>query len=213
MLANVKRSFAAAVVLMLALPAAQAADYRAGEQYTRLDKPVATAPAVVEFFSFYCGPCYQFAETYRVGSTVAQALPADEKVTKYHVSLMGKLGNELTEAWAVATVLGVEDKIEGAMFDAVQKQRAVNSAEDIQRVFTAAGIDAATYENARHSLLVKGLIAKQNEAVKAFEVRGTPSFYVAGKYKIDNAGMASTSVEGYAKEYAAVVRYLLDTQP
>lgn len=49
MLANVKRSFAAAVVLMLALPAAQAADYRAGEQYTRLDKPVATAPAVVEF--------------------------------------------------------------------------------------------------------------------------------------------------------------------
>ncbi len=58
-----------------------AADYRAGEQYTRLDKPVAAAPAVVEFFSFYCGPCYQFAETYRVGSTVAQALPAGEKVT------------------------------------------------------------------------------------------------------------------------------------
>lgn len=110
-------------------------------------------------------------------------------------------------------MLGVEDKIEGAMFDAMQKQRAVNVAEDIQRVFTAAGIDAATYENARHSLLVKGLIAKQNEAVKAFEVRGTPSFYVAGKYKIDNAGMASTRVEGYAKEYAAVVRYLLDKQP
>lgn len=49
MLANVKRSFAAAVVLMLALPPVQAADYRAGEQYTRLDKPVAAAPAVVEF--------------------------------------------------------------------------------------------------------------------------------------------------------------------
>ncbi|MEX0633521.1 hypothetical protein M8494_21720 [Serratia ureilytica] len=49
-----------------------------------------------------------------------------------HVSLMGKLGNELTKpgrwrrCWR-------EDKIEGAMFDAVQKQRAVNSAEDIQR--------------------------------------------------------------------------------
>ncbi len=143
---------------------------------------------------------------------MAQALPAGEKVTKYHVSLMGKLGNELTEAWAVATVLGVEDKIEGAMFDAVQKQRAVNGADDIQRVFTAAA-SMPPPTNARHSLLVKGLIAKQNEAVKAFEVRGTPSFYVAGKYKIDNAGMASTSVEGYAKEYAAVVRHLLDTQP
>lgn len=203
----------AAVLLMLLLPAAAAADYREGEQYTRLDKPVASAPAVVEFFSFYCGPCYQFADTYHVGSTVSQALPAGSKLTKYHVGLMGKLGNELTEAWSVAMVLGIEDKIEGPLFDELQKKRAINSVEDIQRVFSAAGVDAAAYENARHSLLVKGLIAKQNEAVKALDVRATPSFYVSGKYKIDNAGMASTSIDGYAQEFAAVVRYLLDTQP
>ncbi|WP_454877557.1 DsbA family protein [Serratia inhibens] len=212
MMAKMNRLIAA-VLLMLLLPAATAADYREGEQYTRLDKPVASAPAVVEFFSFYCGPCYQFADTYHVGSTVSQALPAGTKLTKYHVGLMGKLGNELTEAWSVAMVLGIEDKIEGPLFDELQKKRAINSVEDIQRVFSAAGVDAAAYENARHSLLVKGLIAKQNEAVKALDVRATPSFYVSGKYKIDNAGMASTSVDGYAQEYAAVVRYLLDTQP
>ena len=212
MLAKINRLIAA-VLLMLLLPAATAADYREGEQYTRLDKPVASAPAVVEFFSFYCGPCYQFADTYHVGSTVSQALPAGTKLTKYHVGLMGKLGNELTEAWSVAMVLGIEDKIEGPLFDELQKKRAINSVEDIQRVFSAAGVEAAAYENARHSLLVKGLIAKQNEAVKALDVRATPSFYVSGKYKIDNAGMASTSVDGYAQEYAAVVRYLLDTQP
>ncbi|MDT3251885.1 DsbA family protein [Serratia sp. root2] len=212
MMATMNRLIAA-VLLMLLLPAATAADYREGEQYTRLDKPVASAPAVVEFFSFYCGPCYQFADTYHVGSTVSQALPAGSKLTKYHVGLMGKLGNELTEAWSVAMVLGIEDKIEGPLFDELQKKRAINSVEDIQRVFSAAGVDAAAYENARHSLLVKGLIAKQNEAVKALDVRATPSFYVSGKYKIDNAGMASTSVDGYAQEYAAVVRYLLDTQP
>ncbi|MEE4408201.1 MULTISPECIES: DsbA family protein [unclassified Serratia (in: enterobacteria)] len=212
MLAKMNRLIAA-VLLMLLLPAATAADYREGEQYTRLDKPVASAPAVVEFFSFYCGPCYQFADTYHVGSTVSQALPAGSKLTKYHVGLMGKLGNELTEAWSVAMALGIEDKIEGPLFDELQKKRAINSVEDIQRVFSAAGVDAAAYENARHSLLVKGLIAKQNEAVKALDVRATPSFYVSGKYKIDNAGMASTSIDGYAQEYAAVVRYLLDTQP
>lgn len=212
MMAKMNRLIAA-VLLMLLLPAAAAADYREGEQYTRLDKPVASAPAVVEFFSFYCGPCYQFADTYHVGSTVSQALPAGSKLTKYHVGLMGKLGNELTEAWSVAMVLGIEDKIEGPLFDELQKKRAINSVEDIQRVFSAAGVDAAAYENARHSLLVKGLIAKQNEAVKALDVRATPSFYVSGKYKIDNAGMASTRIDGYAQEYAAVVRYLLDTQP
>ena len=212
MLAKMNRLITA-VLLMLLLPAASAADYREGEQYTRLDKPVASAPAVVEFFSFYCGPCYQFADTYHVGSTVSQALPAGSKLTKYHVGLMGKLGNELTEAWSVAMVLGIEDKIEGPLFDELQKKRAINSVEDIQRVFSAAGVDAAAYENARHSLLVKGMIAKQNEAVKALDVRATPSFYVSGKYKIDNAGMSSQSIDGYAQEYAAVVRYLLDTQP
>ena len=148
-----------------------------------------------------------------MGCTVSQALPEGTKLTKYHVGLMGKLGNELTEAWSIAMVMGIEDKIEGLLFDELQKKRAINSEEDIQRVFAAAGVDAAAYENARHSLLVKGLIAKQNEAVKALDVRATPSFYVSGKYKIDNAGMASQSVDGYAKEYAAVVRYLLDSQP
>ncbi|MNG97976.1 Thiol:disulfide interchange protein DsbA precursor [compost metagenome] len=212
MMAKMNRLIAA-VLLMLLLPAATAADYREGEQYTRLDKPVASAPAVVEFFSFYCGPCYQFAEIYHVGSTVSQALPAGTKLTKYHVGLMGKLGNELTEAWSVAMVMGIEDKIEAMLFDELQKKRAINSEADIRRVFAAAGVDDAAYENARHSLLVKGLIAKQNEAVKVLDVRATPSFYVSGKYKIDNTGMASQSVDGYAKEYAAVVRYLLTTQP
>lgn len=207
-----KRSIAV-MLLMLLLPATHAADYRAGEHFTRLEKPVVTAPAVVEFFSFYCGPCYQFAKTYHVSSTVSRALPAGAKLTKYHVGLMGKLGNELTEAWSVAMALGIEDKIEGPLFDALQKKRVINSVEDIQRVFAAAGVDGTTYENARHSLLVKGLTAKQNEALKALDVRATPSFYVSGKYKIDNAGMASKSVAGYATEYAAVVRYLLDMQP
>ncbi|MEX0633520.1 hypothetical protein M8494_21715 [Serratia ureilytica] len=75
-------------------------------------------------------------------------------------------------------------------------------------MFTAAGIDA-TYENARHSLLVKGLIAKQNEAVKAF---GGARHPVVRSRQIQdrlNAGAVRTSVEGYAKEYAAVVRHLL----
>lgn len=83
MLAKVNRLFAGALLALLLPAVAVAADYRAGEQYSRLDKPVASAPAVVEFFSFYCGPCYQFAETYHVGSTVSQALPESTKLTKY----------------------------------------------------------------------------------------------------------------------------------
>ncbi len=52
MLAKVNRLFAGALLALLLPAVAVAADYRAGEQYSRLDKPVASAPAVVEFFSF-----------------------------------------------------------------------------------------------------------------------------------------------------------------
>jgi hypothetical protein len=32
-------------------------------------------------------------------------------MTKYHVEFLGPLGKELTQAWAVAIALGVEDKM------------------------------------------------------------------------------------------------------
>lgn len=211
-MAKFNRRLASTLLALLLSAAASAENYHAGEQYTQLDKPVASAPAVVEFFSFYCGHCYQFAETYRVSDAVSQALPKGTRLTKYHVSLMGKLGSELTEAWSIAMVMGIEDKIEKPLFDELQKKHAINSEEDIQRVFAAAGVDAAAYKSARHSPLVKSLIAKQNESVKALDVSAIPSVYVFGKYKINNAGMANQSIDGYAKEYAAVVSYLLDSQ-
>ena len=57
----------------------------------------------------------------------------------------------------------------------------------------------AAYENARHSLLVK--VDRQAER-SGGSIRGArhPRRSTGGTYKIDNAGMASTSVEGYAKE-------------
>lgn len=210
---NFNRLLTSTLLVLLLPTAASAENYRAGEQYTRLDMPVASVPAVVEFFSFYCGHCYQFAETYHVGRTVSQTLPKGTKLAKYHISQMGKLGDELTEAWSIAMVMGIEHRIEGPLFDELQVKHGINSEEDIQRVFAAAGVNSAVYENTRHSMLVIGLIAKQNEAVKALGVSAIPSLYVFGKYKIVNAGMASQSIGGYAKEYASVVRYLLDRQP
>ncbi|CNI73063.1 thioredoxin domain-containing protein [Yersinia mollaretii] len=202
-----------ALLLMFSLPASYAVDYKEGISYTSLEKPVASAPAVVEFFSFYCGPCYMFTSTYNVSKSVSEGLPAGTKLVKYHVSLMGKLGNELTEAWSVAMVLGIEDKIEASMFEKLQRENAINGIDDIKKVFAEAGVSESVYDNIRQSPSVKTLVAKQNEAVKEMDIRGTPSFYVLGKYKIENSGIADKSIEGYAKEYASVIRFLLDKQP
>ncbi|WP_017891040.1 protein disulfide oxidoreductase DsbA [Serratia sp. S4] len=180
-----------------------------GKEYTRLVPPVASAPRVVEFFSFYCGPCYQFVENYPVTDAINKTLPQGETVTQYHVSAMGSLGNELTEAWAIAMVMGKTGAVEMPLFDAM-RNGALTSMADIQVVFATVGIDTATYDNARHSVAVKEAIARQNAAIAAFGVKGTPSFYVNGKYHIHNAGIAAPTAGDYVNGFAQVVQILLN---
>lgn len=178
--------------------------------YSTLSQPVADAPAVVEFFSFYCGPCYLFNEQYPVVAGINRVLPAGKTVTRYHVSAMGKLGRELSEAWAIATVTGVADRVEHPLFMAVQRDRTINELADIQAVFRQAGISPDAYERARHSMVVRALIARQEAMVSAFGVSGTPSIYVKGRYLIDNGGVKAERPEGYAAAYAALVSELMN---
>nr|1UN2_A Chain A, THIOL-DISULFIDE INTERCHANGE PROTEIN [Escherichia coli] len=98
------------------------AQYEDGKQYTTLEKPVAGAPQVLEFFSFFCPHCYQFEEVLHISDNVKKKLPEGVKMTKYHVNFMGgDLGKDLTQAWAVAMALGVEDKVTVPLFEGVQK--------------------------------------------------------------------------------------------
>ncbi|MBC3252363.1 DsbA family protein [Serratia fonticola] len=180
-----------------------------GREYTRLVQPVTSAPRIVEFFSFYCGPCYQFVENYPVIEAINKTQPQGKTVTQYHVGAMGALGNELTEAWAIAIVMGKTNLVEKPLFEAIRNGE-LTSMADIQAVFATVGIDTSTYDNARQSIAVKGAIAQQNAAIAAFGVKGTPSFYVNGKYHINNAGIAVPTANDYVNRFAQVVQVLLD---
>ncbi|MEC9680606.1 protein disulfide oxidoreductase DsbA, partial [Escherichia marmotae] len=48
----------------------QAAAPVEGKDYSVLKAPVADAPAVVEFFSFYCPPCAAFSSRFFVSQAV-----------------------------------------------------------------------------------------------------------------------------------------------
>lgn len=118
-----KKIWLALAGLVLAF-SASAAQYEDGKQYTTLEKQVAGAPQVLEFFSFFCPHCYQFEEVLHISDNVKKKLPEGVKMTKYHVNFMGVTsGKELTQAWAVAMALGVEDKVTVPLFEGVQKPR------------------------------------------------------------------------------------------
>ncbi|EIW8283553.1 DsbA family protein [Escherichia coli] len=191
------------------MPQSRAATPAEGKDYSVLKTPVADAPTVVEFFSFYCPPCAAFSSRFHVSQAVDKILPSGERVVKYHVSTMGPMGSELTEAWSVAKVLGVEDRVELPLFVAVQINRSIKTEASIRQVFIDAGIPARDYEAAKNSMAVRALTARQQEAAKAYGVTGTPSFFVKGKYLVNNGGIQPSTEQDYGKSFAEVVSALL----
>ncbi|MGE4823586.1 thiol:disulfide interchange protein DsbA [Yersinia enterocolitica] len=198
-----------ALVGMVMAFSASAAQFTDGTQYQTLNKPVTGEPQVLEFFSFYCPHCYQFEEVYHVPQAVKKALPEGTKMTRYHVEFLSPLGKQLTQAWAVAMALGVEEKITPLMFEGVQKTQTVQTPDDIRNVFIKAGVSGEDYDAALNSFVVKSLVVQQQKAAEDLELRGVPAMFVNGKYMIKNDGMDTSSMDTYVKQYADVVKFLL----
>lgn len=188
---------------------ASAAQFSEGDQYVKLDKSITGEPQVLEFFSFYCPHCYEFEEVYHVSDAVRKGLPEGVKMTKYHVEFLGPLGKQLTQAWAVAMALGVEDKITQPMFEAVQKTQSVQSPEDIRNVFIKAGVSAPDYDGALNSFVVKSLVVQQEKAAEDLQLRGVPAIFVNGKYMVKNDGLDTSSMDSYVQQFSNVVNFLL----
>lgn len=189
---------------------ASAAQFTEGQQYIQLDKPATSEPQVLEFFSFYCPHCYQFEQVYHVSDTVKQHLPAGTKMVKYHVDFLGPLGKQLTQAWAVAIALGVQDKVCPLMFDAVQKTQIVQTPDDIRNVFIKAGVTGEEYDSAWNSFVVKSLVVQQQKAAADLELRGVPAIFVNGKYMIRAEGLDTSAPDLIGKQFADVVKFLIN---
>lgn len=202
-----KKIFLALIGMVMAF-SASAAQFSNGTQYVTLDKPVAGEPQVLEFFSFYCPHCYQFEQVWHVSDNIRKNLPKDVKYAKYHVEFLGPLGKQLTQAWAVAIALGVEDKVSPLMFDAVQKQQSVQTADDIRKVFIKAGVKGEDYDAALNSFVVKSLVVQQEKAAADLGLQGVPSVFVNGKYMVKNDGLDTSSMDMYVKQYSDVINFL-----
>ncbi len=197
-------------ILFLSFNFSYAYDIQKNKHYTLMDKKVEQAPDVIEFFSFYCPPCAAFSVHYGVDKKIKEKIPKRSGFIKYHVNAIGPLGQELTEAWSIAHVLGIQDAIEEKLFDAIQGKKTINNANDIKKIFIDVGVSEKEYDAALNSISVRAYTAKQIEFAKRFNVISTPSFYIKGKYRVLNQGITSEAPGEYAAEFSKVVMELLE---
>lgn len=169
---------------------------------------VENVSAVVEFFSFYCPPCFAFSQQYGIDTGIRNILPSGKKMVKYHVDFLGPLGPQLTDAWAMAQVMGIEDKVEPLLFEAAQVNRSLTTPESIRAVFEKAGVSGEEYNRMMDSILVKAKAAEMRQRFRDYKVTGTPAVFVNGQH-INNSDFHGETPEAYRREYVAAVENLL----
>ncbi|AEY00226.1 thiol:disulfide interchange protein DsbA [Oceanimonas sp. GK1] len=191
-----------AFVTMLLVPLAQAAsEFQEGVEYTVVAEVPSSKPEVTEFFSYVCPHCYSFEP---LMDKLAERLP-EADINKVPVAFLGRdMGPVLQRAYGAALLLKVEDKLTPVMFDRIHRQKKMPaSLEDVKEVFVANGVDAKDFDGVINSFALNGMIAKYDKLTEKYNVRGTPTVIVRGKYQLNMGEIGSE------ERFYRVVEYLL----
>lgn len=202
------------MVLCLSLPfMACSAEYKEGVHYTQVSEKGSKKPEVREFFSYYCPHCMKF-EPYM--DEVKKSLPEGTPFELNHVDFLRaaspKIQGMLTKATIVASQMGMEKQLMGALFNTVQVQRVVITSEkDIRNVFVANGVDGEQFDNLMKSFKVnseaKSLKKNQDAYAKKGALTGVPAVFVSGKYRINPQALDN---KNFIEDYKKLVAYLLE---
>lgn len=204
-----KTAFIALSALFAVNANAETANLTEGKQYTEVRQVPSAQKEVLEFFSFYCPHCYDFELGYKIPSKIKAGLPEGAVLKQYHVDFLGRESENLTRAWALAMILGVEEQVKTPLFENAQKN-AIKSMDDIRAIFLANGVTAEQFDGGINSFAVNGLVNKQKQAAEEFNIRGVPTFFVNEQYQINAEGFSDVnSMSEFVERYVDAVLFLI----
>lgn len=183
---------------------AQATDFREGVHYDVVADEATDEVQIIDFFSFYCGACYQ----YQPFGDMMKAEFGDS-FKKYHVDFIGprNMGEITVRAWAAANILGVAEEVSPLIFRKHFQQRNVSgSLDDLAGVFAAVGVDREDFDKAYNSFPARSQANRMRREAENFDVRGTPTFIVNGRYRMNPQGFRDS--EDFFGDYLELAKYL-----
>jgi thiol:disulfide interchange protein DsbA len=158
----------------------------AGKQYVQLDSPVPVqVPGkieVVEMFWYGCPHCYAFEPT--INPWIAK-LPADVHFIRIP-AMFGGPWDAHGRLFITLDMMGVEQKVHAAVFDAIQKQGKRLTDKDTAADFVATqGVDKNVFLETYDSFAVNGKVAQYKALATKYGISGVPTMIVNGKYRFD----------------------------
>jgi thiol:disulfide interchange protein DsbA len=194
-------------MMLCLMPAGlRAADalFAEGTHYERLPEPVRTAdPArieVVELFWYGCSHCFQFEPL------LAKWEPALARDVDFHRSpaMWNKLMAVHAQAFYAAEALGVLNKLNQPLFEALNVQRKrLESEDEIAELFVANGVTDADFRKAFNSFGVQSKVKQADARQRSYKTTGTPEMIVNGKFRV------SARLAGSPESMLKVVDFLI----
>jgi len=182
------------------------AKWEEGKHYILLNSSQPTSASgkieVVEVFSYACSHCAHFQP---YADQLKASLPK-EAVFTYMPAIFNPSWEQFARAFYTAQSLGVLEKSHQAFFDAIHRDRKpFQSAEDIAAFYEAYGIKSDAFLSTAQSMVVQGQISKSMEMTRNYQIEGTPTLVVNGKYRISADPEKGV---GYS-EMAEIANYLV----
>jgi thiol:disulfide interchange protein DsbA len=153
---------------------------------------------VVEAFSYGCPACNAYHPTM---NELVKEMPSNATVAFLPASFMPQENwVTLQRAYLAAQALGVAEKANDAMYDAVWSSRELSSEkpsgglkpkealptiEDMAKVYAKFGVDPKEFVAIANSFTINTKMNRSDELMKAYGIQGTPTLVVNGKYKIE----------------------------
>lgn len=207
---------------MIGVPALSTAQgFDEGIEYQLVTPPQPTSTQgkveVLELFWYGCPHCYQlepYLEKWRKTKPEAAEfvrMPA----------ILGPSWEPLARAYYSAELLGVLDKVHGALFDRIHKEhdRKLNSEDRLADFFAEFGVDKDKFHSTYNSFAVATKVSQARMMTRRYGINGVPSIIVAGKYRTSasiaggNEGMLKLVNELVAREAATMGDPVAEAKP
>ncbi|HWU75018.1 MAG TPA: thiol:disulfide interchange protein DsbA/DsbL [Rhodanobacter sp.] len=167
-----------------------AAPYTDGNEYTTLPAPYQRESntgkvEIVEVFSYGCIHCAQFAAD---AARLSKELPAGVKF-KLVPAVFNAPWVSFARAFYAAEQLGVVERTHQELFRAkFDEHYPINSLDDLADFYAREGVNRADFMRIANSDATTARMKRDYELVEKWQVDGTPTLVVDGKYRVTTVG-------------------------
>lgn len=193
------------VCLFMLMVSVAKAQFEENKHYVVLETAQTAEPTVTEFFSLFCGHCFQFEGLI---ADFKKSLPSGTNFEKSHVTYLPKdnetVGEGIVRAFVAMEKLGKREELSRAFFSKIHlEQKDIASLGDIKKVFTENGVSSEEFDKVFNDAEVVKEASEMSQLWLKKGIASVPTLVINGKYRLNMTSVKSLD------ELNALVSFLL----